>query len=180
MDEDVSVPDTDDWTWVLEQRCPQCRIEVGALSARELPQIAADYVHRFRELLETGTDVAVRPDLKTWSVLEYGAHLRDVSEVFRTRVRAMLLREGPSYEDWDQEQAAKDGQYSVLDPIGVADDLRISAGDLLRDAGALSAEELQREGYRSDGYTFTIETLLQYYLHELVHHWWDVSGEEYE
>src|SRR5690625_4029663 len=98
MAKDIPVPDTDDWTWVLTQRCPQCGIEVSTFTASQIPQIAADYVQRFRERLETGTNVTVRPDPATWSVVEYCAHLRDVSDVFRTRVRAMLLREAPSYE----------------------------------------------------------------------------------
>jgi hypothetical protein len=29
-------PDTKDWTWVLERRCPECGFEAGAVTA---PQV---------------------------------------------------------------------------------------------------------------------------------------------
>lgn len=178
MNDEVSVPDTDDWTWVLDQRCPQCGVDVQKFSSAEVTAAATGYVQSFRSLLENSPDVAVRPTPDTWSPLEYGAHLRDVCNVFRTRIRAMLLHDQPSYEDWDQNLAA--AAYGQLEPVDVADELKNSAGDLLRDVEALTSEEAARTGHRSDGFTFTVETLLQYYLHELVHHWWDVSGERYQ
>src|SRR5699024_5468630 len=129
------------------------------------------YVHRFRTLLEEEPVAATRPEETTWSALEYGAHLRDVCEVFRSRVRAMLLHEAPSYADWDQNQAALEGYYGTRDPVTVADELETAAADLLRDVAGLTGEETERTGRRSDGFTFTIATLMQYFLHELVHHW---------
>lgn len=141
---------------------------------------APGVVRKFRTALEDRPDAGQRPDEHTWSLLEYGAHLRDVCHVFRGRVRSMLLHEAPSYPDWDQNEAAAEGGYQDLDPVRVADELATAAGDLLRDAAALSGDELARTGLRSDGFEFTVQTLLQYFFHEVVHHWWDVSGERYE
>src|SRR5690625_3569021 len=82
---------------------------------------------------------------------------------------------GPPYPDWDQEEAAERGRYRGVDPGAVADELSTAAGDLLRDAASVSEAELARTGRRSDGFQFTVGTLLQYFFHELFHHWWDVS-----
>lgn len=179
MNKEALIPDTDDWTWVLRQPCPQCGADVRTISTSRVLEAAPRYVARFRARLEEDPGAGRRPEALKWSPLEYGAHLRDVSEVFRSRVRSMLLHEEPSYEDWDQNRAAADGAYLDLEPARVADELKTAAGDLLRDAAALSEEEFTRTGHRSDGFTFTVESLLQYYLHELVHHWWDVSGQRF-
>ena len=179
MEKVIPVPDTADWTWVLGQHCPQCGVDVRTFTVADLIHRSHQYVGRFREALENTPDPGQRPDPETWSLLEYGAHLRDVCEVFRSRIRAMLLRENPSYPDWDQNTAAEQGRYSELDPLEVADELKTAAGDLLRDVMHLSTEEFRRTGERSDGYVFTVASLLHYHFHELVHHWWDVSGERF-
>jgi hypothetical protein len=31
---------------------------------------------------------------------------------------------------------------------------------------------------RSDGAVFTVETFLQYFLHDVIHHLWDVTGQQ--
>lgn len=179
MDKAIAVPDNEDWTWVLRQRCPQCEVNVKEHEAAEIIRLSYHYVESFRDALENSPNASERPVAKVWSLLEYGAHLRDVCEVFRSRIKAMLLHDHPSYPDWDQAQAAVDGAYGESDPVEVADELTTQAGDLLRDVEHLSHEEFKRTGERSDGYVFTVGTLLQYYFHELVHHWWDVAGETF-
>ncbi|HLS01727.1 MAG TPA: DinB family protein [Beutenbergiaceae bacterium] len=179
MDDDAVTPESQDWTWVLTQQCPQCGANVGAVDAPEVLRLARDYLHRFRQLLDGSDEVRRRPSPGVWSPLEYGAHLRDVCGVFRTRVRAMLLHDESSYPDWDPNEAAVEGDYRALDPVEVADELHTAGMDLVRDVAALSDAELQRTGHRSDGFTFTVESLMRYFLHELTHHWWDVSGETF-
>lgn len=176
MVHDIPVPDTNDWTWVLTQPCPQCGVDVQRLTSHELLDGARAYVGQYRDLLENNPDVRTRPAPGVWSPLEYAAHIKDVSKVFRTRIRAMLLHEAPEYKDWDQDAAALEGGYSGLDPRRVADSLATASGDLFRDVEALTPEEFQRTGHRSDGHVFTIETLLQYFHHELAHHWWDITA----
>src|SRR5699024_6956931 len=64
-------------------------------------------------------------------------------------------------------------------PSAIADHRGTAADDFLRDIAELSAVEYDRTGRRSDGYLFTVRSLLQYFFHELVHHSWDVSGETF-
>lgn len=179
MSQGIEVPSTADWTWVLTQRCPQCGVNVQELTVAEIAKRGRQHITDFVHALEENPDAGVRPESGAWSMVEYGAHLRDVCVVFRARIKAMLLHDTPSYPDWDQEVAAAEGRYSELSANDVADSLRTRADDIFLDVENLTTEEFQRTGLRSDGHVFTIESLLQYFFHELAHHWWDVSGQRY-
>jgi hypothetical protein len=43
---------------------------------------------------------------------------------------------------------------------------------------SLEESQLDRTGTRSDGAEFTVRTFLQYFLHDVVHHLWDVTGQQ--
>ena len=58
----------------------------------------------------------------------------------------------------------------------MAQELREAAADA-RDAFAtVEGEQWRRTGTRSDGSVFTVESLGQYFLHDLAHHLVDVSS----
>ena len=59
----------------------------------------------------------------------------------------------------------------------VADQLEAAAQSMVGHIQALRADQLGRTGRRSDGSEFTVVTLLQYFLHDVVHHLWDVTGQ---
>jgi len=179
MDDEAVTPDTKDWTWVLSQRCPECGLDAQGIAPDAIREWAPRYIARFRERLEEDEAASTRPAEGVWAPVEYGAHVRDVCVVFRARVRAMLLHDEPSYPDWDQDEAAISARYLEQSPRAIADELAIAADDFLRDLAELSTVEYDRTGRRSDGYLFTVRSLLQYFFHELVHHWWDVSGETF-
>ena len=40
---------------------------------------------------------------------------------------------------------------------------------------AFTADEWRRPGRRSDGASFTIDTISRYMAHDLIHHVWDVK-----
>ena len=44
-------------------------------------------------------------------------------------------------------------------------------------ATAVAAQVWGRTGIRSDGAAFTVDTFARYFLHDPVHHLWDVTGE---
>src|SRR5699024_7883219 len=99
MDDEAVIPDTKDWTWVLSQRCPECELDAQRIAPDEIRESAPRYIGRFRARLEEGEAASTRPKGGVWAPVEYGGHLRDVCVVFRSRVRAMLLHEEPSYPD---------------------------------------------------------------------------------
>src|SRR3712207_5497711 len=74
-------PDTKDWTWVLQRRCPQCGFDASTFPADEVPaRVRADLPAWAARLSQP--DARTRPDDSTWSPLEYAAHVRDVFRLF--------------------------------------------------------------------------------------------------
>lgn len=167
-------PDDKDWTWVLGSPCPDCGYRAG-IPHGEIPGLVRDHVWRWSAVLAR-PDVAVRPGPATWSALEYGCHLRDVYRVFRERLQLMLAEDDPAFANWDQDATAMELRYWAADPALTRDEL-IEAGTAIADAfAAVPHGAWSRTGRRSNGSVFTVETLAWYFLHDDVHHLWDVAG----
>ena len=111
----------------------------------------------------------------TWSVLEYGAHCRDVYLVFGERLHLMLTQDDPQFANWDQDATALQMRYWDSDPGDVAAELGPAAATAADGFDSVSGEQWARTGRRSNGSVFTVETLGQYLLHDLVHHLYDVG-----
>ena len=169
-------PDTKDWTWVLRERCPQCGFEASAVAADHIPVVIRETAASFAQVLERGEETRRRPDPAVWSPLEYACHVRDVFRMFDDRLRLMLTTDDPLFENWDQDATAEQNAYGSQDPQRVRAQL-LEAGERLAQAfESVPASSLVRTGRRSDGASFTVVTLGQYLLHDLVHHVWDVTG----
>lgn len=117
-----------------------------------------------------------RSDPGTWSVLEYGAHVRDVFEVFTARLELMLREDNPTFANWDQDQAAVDGNYDTSDPAEVAAQLTRNGHHAATAFGAVAPGNWERRGLRSNGSVFTVPTLSGYFLHDIFHHLHDVNA----
>ena len=168
-------PDSKDWTWVVSRQCPECQVAVGELEVPDLPAIIRDTVPRWRTAL-AAPDAPIRPEPAVWSPLEYGAHVRDVQRVFLARLQLMLAEDGARFADWDQDAAAVQGGYAGLDPAEVADELEAGATELADAVASLAPEQESRRGVRSNGSEFTVRTLLQYFVHDSLHHLHDVNA----
>ena len=169
-------PDGKDWTWTLERRCPDCGLAAGEVPGPSLSQ-------ELRRALDPWPDVAlregarVRQDPARWSDLEYACHVRDVCRVFGGRLALMRSREDPAFENWDQDETALRDHYADADPTVVAVELSEAARDLVAGWAGVGADEWDRTGVRSNGSRFTVLTLGQYCLHDLVHHLVDVAAQ---
>jgi hypothetical protein len=171
--DDAIEPDTKDWTWVLHRRCPDCGFDARAHPVGQLPVLVHDTTMEWADVL-LRPDVARRPGPAVWSPLEYACHVRDVHRVFAERVTQMLEQDRPAFASWDQDETARAERYGEQDPATVAADL-IEAGGAVAGLYATVTEASEhRSGLRSDGSEFTVETLGQYHLHDVVHHLWDV------
>jgi len=170
--------DNKDWTWVLERRCPECgfvssevpRGEIAALiraNAQAWMGILADDPERLRR--------RVRDD--RWSALEYACHVRDVLRIVDERLNLMLTLDDPTYQNWDQDRTAVEYHYEDQDPDTVGAELSEAAARLAGDFDRVEGAAWERRGTRSDGSRFTVQTLGQYALHDVVHHVYDVTGD---
>ena len=167
-------PDTKDWTWILAEPCPECGFDAPGLDRDRIPQAIRDNATLWEVVLHTD-DAAVRPSGQIWSPLEYACHVRDVNDLFARRLRLMLTEDRPTFDGWDQDETAVDSDYGVQDPDTVAGEVTAAAEGVAAAYEAVSGDQWERTGDRSDGATFTVDTFGRYHLHDLVHHAHDVS-----
>jgi hypothetical protein len=168
-------PDTKDWTWVLERPCPECGFVAADLPATEVAAVVRASVPRWQAVLAR-PDVRTRPQPDVWSPLEYACHVRDVYRVFAARARLMLAEDSPTFENWDQDATAVAERYAEQDPAQVGVELAAAGEDAAAAFDGVPADAWDRVGLRSNGSRFTVETLGQYFVHDVVHHLDDVSG----
>ena len=172
------VPDVKNWTWVLERQCPDCGFDATATDYAAVPTLVRDSASRFAVTLARA-DARVRPDDSTWSVLEYGAHVRDVCRIFDTRLGLTLAGAGdgiPRFANWDQDATAEADRYGEQDPAVVATELAEAAEAIARAFESVPKSQRGLRGERSDGAVFTVDSLSRYFVHDLVHHIHDVRG----
>jgi hypothetical protein len=169
------IPDTKDWTWVLGRPCPECGLDTRSFSREELPAMIRSNALAWRApLAAPGAADRTRPD--TWSALEYGCHVRDVLRLYDYRLTLMLTQDDPLYPNWDQDDAAVTGDYGSQDPPAVAVELASAADAVAGHFAAVTAGQWLRPGRRSDGASFTVETFGRYFIHDPIHHLYDVTG----
>ena len=172
------VPDAKDWTWVLRQSCPECGLDTSSFAREDIPAMIRANAADWREPL-AAPDVVRRPRPEKWSALEYGCHVRDVLKLYDYRLSLMLTQDDPLYPNWDQNETAVADRYDTQDPATVADELAAAAEAIAARFGTLSGAQWDRRGRRSDGAVFTVETFARYFVHDPIHHLYDVTGQRH-
>jgi len=168
------VPDDKDWTWVLQRACPDCGFDARELGTAAVVSGLRDNAAAWRPLLDHPA-VAERPSDDRWSALEYACHVRDVFRLYDERLALMLEHDDPTFPNWDQDVTAVEDRYGEQDPAVVVTDLEAAGARLADSFAAVSGEQWQRIGNRSDGAEFTVDSFAHYLLHDPVHHIWDVE-----
>jgi hypothetical protein len=70
-------------------------------------------------------------------------------------------------------------RYWAQQPAPVAAAIRAAADQIAGSFGAVEEDQWTRPGRRSNGSTFTVDTFARYFLHDLAHHAWDVTGKQW-
>jgi len=150
------VPDVKNWTWVLDETCPECGFAAADTAFDAVPPLAREYAGRLAATL-TRPEAALRLTDSVWSPLEYAAHVRDVCRIFayRTAIAARTV--------------ASDPRVPAFDARGV------SAAEAA-DGVPVPPADRGRHVRRSDGSAFTVESLARYFVHDVIHHVHDVRG----
>jgi hypothetical protein len=167
-------PDAKDWTWVTERRCPDCGFDAASVSAADVASLVRENAEMWRAMLLAGLIAPGRPDDRTWSSLEYACHVRDVFVRYDARIALMQHEEDPLFANWDQDASAVEERYEEQDPAAVTADLFAAAAVLAGRLDAVAPHEWSRRGRRSDGASFTIDSIARYMVHDPIHHVWDV------
>ena len=170
------VPDGKDWTWVLDRPCPECGLEASRLELREIGPMLRANASSWDAILERADGLGDRPDPAKWSPLEYACHVRDVLRLYAVRLALMLDEDDPTFANWDQDATAAASDYGAQAPAALRIELAEAAAALAQDFERVGADQWDRRGRRSDGAAFTIATFARYFLHDPIHHLWDVTG----
>ncbi len=168
-------PDAKDWTWVLERPCPECGFDASAFDRDDVADMVRANVEAWRRVL-TADDATERLFDDRWSTVEYACHVRDVFRIFDQRLARMLLEDDPLFANWDQDATAIDDGYASQDPAVVADELAAAGEAIAGGFGAVEGTQWERAGRRSDGASFTIESFARYFVHDPIHHLYDVES----
>jgi hypothetical protein len=173
------IADTKDWTWVLERPCPECGFDASTCEVGAVAGLTRANASIWMSLLRAGAIRPGRPDPSTWSPLEYACHVRDVYERYAQRIELMLREEDPLFANWDQDDTATAEHYDQQDAVSVVTSLGTAADALAGQLTALSSDQWQQPGRRSDGASFTVATLARYMIHDPIHHVWDVAAQRH-
>jgi hypothetical protein len=171
----IPEPDAKDWTWVIGEQCPDCGFDPTSVQHADVPGLTRQFAAVTADALSVpgATD---RPDAVVWSPVEYACHVRDVCRLFLQRLTLMLGEDDPQFANWDQDTTAIEQRYWTQRPAAVAAELRAAADEIADAFAGVAGEQWHRPGRRSNGSLFTVDTFARYFLHDLAHHAWDVTG----
>jgi hypothetical protein len=171
-------PDTKNWTWVLQRRCPECGYVATATTRPAVPGLIRENAAAWEAALRhrNAGDVRIRPREDRWSATEYGCHVRDVFRIFDERLMMMLEQDDPVFPNWDQDATAVADHYQDQDPAVVSGQLTEAAHRIADRFAGLTDPQWDRTGSRSDGARFTVDSFARYLIHDPVHHLHDVGG----
>ena len=154
------VPDAKDWTWVLERRCPECGLVASELRRDQIAPLIRANAEAWAAILAGDPDrLRRRARDDRWSAVEYACHVRDVFRVIDERLNLMLTLDDPTYENWDQDRTAVEDRYEDQDPAEVAAEISQAAATLAGDFEQVEEAAWERRGERSDGASFTVQTI---------------------
>ena len=171
------VPEDKDWTWVLERPCEECGLSAGEVDTASVPSLVRTNAAAWIALLDDRSPwLRTRPRPQVWSPLEYACHVRDTLRLFDVRLKLMLTQDDPLFANWDQDATAVERHYGDSDPATVSSEIRAAADVIAASFDGVTGAEWARTGRRSDGASFTVESFARYFIHDPVHHLWDVTG----
>jgi hypothetical protein len=171
------IPDTKDWTWVLRRPCSECGFDTQGFAVQAVPEMTMANVAAWQDALTGPGDARTRLVPGKWSAVEYGCHVRDVLRLYDQRLELLLSQYDPLFPNWDQDATAVADRYAEQDPAEVAAALFKAGQAIASRFAGVTGGQWQRTGRRSDGASFTVETFARYFIHDPVHHLYDVTGQ---
>ncbi len=158
--------------------CDECGFRAVPAGSAELAELVRAIGEDFRPLLTSGNAaVRTRPDDKTWSALEYGAHMRDVIAIWNWVLKQALSADRPQFPVPDPDtadQGAAAGNYAALDPAVVADELAANAVRMATRLWKVGGDDWSRVVLFGDE-ELTVLDITNKVLHEGRHHLQDIE-----
>jgi hypothetical protein len=114
-----------------------------------------------------------------FSPLQYGAHVRDIQQVYGDRILLMLQEDSPVFPQLNPDEGEWD-RYNRLEAGALAEDIDAQARRLAGILATLEPEDWSRTMIRDGGgdgvFEFTVVGLANYAVHESHHHLLDANG----
>ena len=168
-------PETKDWTWVLDETCPECGFDTRSVAATDVPALVRDNA---AALARRPGPAGRRAAARRQHLVAAGVRVPRARRLpaVRRPARASCSRpDDPLFPNWDQDETAVAERYGEQDPATVAVELVAAGEAIAADFDAVQGDQWQRTGRRSDGAVFTIESFARYFVHDSVHHVHDVT-----
>lgn len=157
--------------------CRTCPMRYAETTPEAAVGIVRSLPPRYRRAVGAMSDAGLRrrPDPRTWSVLEYTCHVRDVYEVYSDRLTRAMNEEHPRLEPMRNEQRALRMQYNLQVPEDVLDSLARQAAHFARLVESVGADQWPRTVTRLPGEERTLLWLARQAAHEGLHHLHDIT-----
>jgi hypothetical protein len=160
-----------------DHQCPSCGLaysdlDVAAAVAgiRSVPGAVAS---RVRAVPAAG--LRRRPEPGVWSVLEYGAHVRDVYGTFLIRLHRARTEDHPTLEPMFGDLRAQRLRYNDLPMDAVLHELALAAEGFCDEVADTADDQWGRRVRRLPGEDRTALWLVRHAMHEGVHHVRDIE-----
>jgi hypothetical protein len=125
--------------------CEVCGFRWSLISAAEIPARTTDATVQFAEIvLLVPAIVGARPAPDRWSILEYGAHMRDVFMSIRERIVRACIEENSVGSPIYRDERVNLGFYRLDEPQEVAEELLAMSRLFVRTFEALPSGFEQR------------------------------------
>lgn len=161
-----------------EHVCELCDFHYADISPTLAATKIRGYPDAYRDALDGIDEIALhrRPEPRTWSMLEYTCHVRDVYAVYAERVRRALAEHNPTLEPMHNQRRAERDAYNRQLPSQVLDALEVNARGLLEQIDAIDGTQWTRTVTRLPGETRTVLWLVRQAAHEGRHHLRDIAS----
>ena len=160
------------------QICAHCGFSWATLSRAQIATRIGAAIESFVEVIQrAGDDVDQRPSDERWSILEYGAHLRDVLLSIRERVVLASILDVPTGTPIFRDERVDIGFYAQDAASDVAVELQVVTYLFLKTIATLPTDFENRRLVYSPRtpLEITISGALSNALHECEHHLGDAT-----
>ena len=171
------------WQWARTQSeaCPQCGENTSAIDRMLLGPALLESAEEWCDFLVSADEAYLRniPAPGVFSPLQYGAHVRDLQQVYGDRILLMLKERNPVFPQFNPDEDAWKA-FNELEVEALADQINERAQRLADILAGLAPDDWSRTMVRdggSDGvFSFTVAGLASYAVHESRHHLRDANG----
>jgi DinB family protein len=170
---------------VLQGDCVECGFRAESITPTNAQDTLSAVGARYRKSLAkvesgdaAGTALRTRPNPKTWSPLEYAAHMRDVIALWGWALHRTLTEDQPQLPSPDPDLpdlAASENLYNSQDPSTVARELTENAERMARRVATIVApDQWQRLAHFGDMRVSALD-IVRKVAHEARHHLLDIE-----